>query len=110
MGRVGQEVKKNNLRSKDDVWTVVLSESPWTANRRSPRFSLSIEISRLTRAGLPNPYRKTKFSGANGDISCSADHKHDWRPYPVDLYCTWSGLRRAGLVEEVRDPYSVSSG
>ena len=35
LGRVGQEVKKNNLRSKDDVWTVVLSESPWTANRRS---------------------------------------------------------------------------
>ena len=36
LGRVGQEVKKNNLRSKDDVWTVVFSESPWTANRRSP--------------------------------------------------------------------------
>ena len=36
LGRVGQEVKKNNLRSKDDVWTVVLSESPWTANRHSP--------------------------------------------------------------------------
>ena len=35
LGRVGQQVKKNNLRSKDDVWTVVLSESPWTANRRS---------------------------------------------------------------------------
>ena len=35
LGRVGQEVKKNNLRSKNDVWTVVLSESPWTANRRS---------------------------------------------------------------------------
>ena len=33
MGRVG----KNNIRSKDDVWTVVLSESPWTANRRSPQ-------------------------------------------------------------------------
>ena len=37
LGRVGQEVKKYNLRSKDDVWTVVLSESPWTANRRSPK-------------------------------------------------------------------------
>ena len=28
--------QKNNLRTKDDIWTVVLSESPWTANRRSP--------------------------------------------------------------------------
>ena len=37
LGRVGQKVKKNNLRSRDDVWTVVLSESPWTANRRSPQ-------------------------------------------------------------------------
>ena len=39
MGRVGsgwpRGEKKINLRSKDDVWTVVLSESPWTANRRS---------------------------------------------------------------------------
>ena len=38
MGRVGSgwpRGKKKNLRSKDDVWTVVFSESPWTANRRS---------------------------------------------------------------------------
>ena len=35
LGRVSQEAKKNNLRSKDDVWTVVLSKSPRTANRRS---------------------------------------------------------------------------
>ena len=32
---LAKRLKKNNLRSKDDVWTVVLSESPWTANRRS---------------------------------------------------------------------------
>ena len=40
MGRVGSGWprcrRKKNLRSKDDVWTVVLSKSPWTANRRSP--------------------------------------------------------------------------
>ena len=33
--------------------------------------------------------RETKFSGANGDeefFPCSADHEHDWQPYPVDLY------------------------
>ena len=44
LGRVGQEVKKNNLRSKYDVWTVVLSESPWTANRRSPDCPMSTKI------------------------------------------------------------------
>ena len=44
LGRVGQEVKKNNLRSKDDVWTVVLSESPWTANRRSPHLWDCVEV------------------------------------------------------------------
>ena len=44
MGRVGQEVKKNNLRSKDDVWTVVLSESPWTANRRSQQNVLAVGL------------------------------------------------------------------
>ena len=38
----------------------------------------------------------TKFSGANGDregnvhFPCSADHEHDWQPYPVDLYSFFS--------------------
>ena len=41
--------------------------------------------------GLPDPSRDTKFSGANGDremfrFSCSANHKQDWQPYPVDPY------------------------
>ena len=41
--------------------------------------------------GLPNPSRETKFSGANGGTGkvhfpCSADHKQDWQPYPVDPY------------------------
>ena len=34
----------------------------------STRFSLSVEMSRLTRDGiLPNPSRETKFSGVNAD-------------------------------------------
>ena len=47
-------------------------------------------MSRLTRDGLPNSARETKFSGANGDrqgnipFPCSADHEQDWQPYPVD--------------------------
>ena len=30
-------------------------------------FSVSMEMSKLTRAGLPNPSRETKFSSANAD-------------------------------------------
>ena len=45
--------------------------------------------------GLPNPSRKTKFSGANGvreefifpvNSYLVADNEHDWQPYPVDPY------------------------
>ena len=42
--------------------------------------------------GLPNPYRETKFSGANGDREQFivpvqlADHEKDWQPNPVDSY------------------------
>ena len=36
-------------------------------NPVSTRFSLSMEMSRLVRTGLPNPSRETKFSGANAD-------------------------------------------
>ena len=42
--------------------------------------------------GLPNPYRETKFSGANGDREQFivpvqlADHEQDWQPNPVDSY------------------------
>ena len=40
---------------------------------------------------LPNPFRETNFSVANGDreifiFSCSAGHDQDWQPYPVDPY------------------------
>ena len=55
-----------------------------------------MEISRLTRdgTGLPNPSREANFSGANADrekmyqvdVSFSADHEQDWKPYPVDPY------------------------
>ena len=31
------------------------------------RFSLGMEMSRLTRDGTTEPVRETKFSGANGD-------------------------------------------
>ena len=52
----------------------------------------SMEMSRLTRQmGLPNPFRETKFTGANGDREYFifsvqlADHEQDWQPCPVAM-------------------------
>ena len=50
-----------------------------------------MEMSRLTRNGLPNLPRETKFSRANADreilkFSSSADYVQDWQPYPVAVY------------------------
>ena len=52
-------------------------------------FSLSMEMSRLTRDG--NPSRETEFSDAyagkgNIHFPCVADHVQDWQPYPADPY------------------------
>ena len=57
----------------------------------STRFSLSMEMSRLTRDGTPEPisrdqiFRREREQGSI-DIPCSADHEQDWQPYPVDPY------------------------
>ena len=70
----------------------------WTPPRNSggipkvsTRFSLSMEMSRLTRGtGLPNPWRDQilRHERGKGNIhfSCSVDHVQDWQPYPVDPF------------------------
>ena len=55
----------------------------------SARFSLSIEISRLTRDGTAEHVPRDQIlrrERGQGDIHfpCSADHEQDWQPYPVD--------------------------
>ena len=61
---------------------------PWV----STRFSLSIEMSRLTRNGTAEPVlrdqilRRERGQG-NDYFPCSVDHAQDWQPYPVDPYC-----------------------
>ena len=59
----------------------------------STRFSLSIEMSRLTRDETAEPVsrdqilRHERGRGNNIHFSCSADHVQDWQPYyPVDPY------------------------
>ena len=57
----------------------------------STRFSLSIEMRRLTRDGTAEPVlrdqipRRERGQGKN-HFPCSADHEQDWQPYPVDPY------------------------
>ena len=57
----------------------------------STRFSLSMEISRLTRDGTAEPVSRDQIlrhARGQGNIHfpCSADHEEDWQPFPVDPY------------------------
>ena len=58
-------------------------------SRKSTRFSLSMEMSRLTRDGTAEPISRDQIlrhARGQGNINfpCSADHEQDWQPYPVD--------------------------
>ena len=60
-------------------------------NPGSAIFSLSMEMSRLTRDGTAEPVsrgpilRRERGQG-NIHFPCSADHEQDWQPCPVDPY------------------------
>ena len=76
----------------------------------STRFSLSMEISRLTRDGTAKPvsqdqiFRRKRGEGKK-HFPCSADHEQDWQPCPVDPYscccccccCCVLRINRSGL-------------
>ena len=60
-------------------------------NPVSTRFSLSMEMSRLTRDGTAEPVSRDQIlrherGQENVHFSCSANHVQDWQPYPVDSY------------------------
>ena len=60
-------------------------------NPVSTRFSLSMEMSRLTREETAEPVSRDQIlrhARGQGNIHfpCSADHEQDWQPYPVDPY------------------------
>ena len=57
----------------------------------STRFSLSMEMSRLTWDGTAEPVSRDQVlrharGQGNVHFPCSADHEQDWQPYPVDPY------------------------
>ena len=50
-----------------------------------------MEMSRLTRGGTVEPVSRDQTlkrvrGQRNNHFLCSADHKQDWQPYPVDPY------------------------
>ena len=60
-------------------------------NSASTRFSLSMEMSRLTRDGTAEPVSRDQIlrrerRQRNIDFPCLADHEQEWQPYPVDPY------------------------
>ena len=61
-------------------------------NPVSTRFSLSMEMSRLTRDGIAEAISRDQILGrergqGNVHFPRSADHEQDWQPYPpVDPY------------------------
>ena len=70
--------------------TAELGRNPVSKHRR---FSLSMEMSRLTRDGTAEPVSRDQIlrharGQGNVHFPCSADHEQDWQPYPVD----WSIL------------------
>ena len=65
-------------------------EEPRISKHR--RFSLNMEMSRLTRDGTAEPVSRDRIlrherGQGNIHFRCSADHVQDWQPsYPVDPY------------------------
>ena len=62
----------------------------------STRFSLSMEMSKLTRDGTAEPVSRDQIlrrerEQGNINFPCSADHEQDWQPYPVDPYSCYMG-------------------
>ena len=60
-------------------------------SKYSTRFSASMEMRRLTRDGTAEPISRDQIlrhvrGQGNIHFLCSADHKQDWQPYPVDPY------------------------
>ena len=60
-------------------------------DRHPIRFSLSMEMSRLTRDGTAEPVSRDQIlrharGQGNIHVPCSADLEQDWQPYLVDPY------------------------
>ena len=73
------------------IYTLLYIITLITVHTKQHIFSLSMEMSRLTRDGTAEPVSRGQIprrERGQGDIHfpCSADHVQDWQPYPVDPY------------------------
>ena len=73
------------------MFFIVLAHIPAETGRNpvSTRFSLSMNMSRLTLDGTAEPVSgdhilRREQGQRNIHIPCSTDHEQDWQPYPVD--------------------------
>ena len=80
-------------------WRMAVQINKWTPPRKSggipqkvsTRFSLSMEMRRLTRDGTAEPVSRDQIvrrerGQGNIHFPCSADHEQNWQPHPVDPY------------------------
>ena len=70
----------------------------------STRFSLSVEMSKLTRDGTAEPVSRDQIlrrEREKGDINfpCSADHEQDWQLYVMTVH-TYEYLISVGMENE----------
>ena len=82
-------------------WRMAVYINKWAPPRNSggipyvsTRFSLSMEMSRLTRDGTAKPISRDQIlrrerGQGNSHCPCSADQEQDWRPYPVVPYSSY---------------------
>ena len=73
------------------VFMLSLNPRPFVESSFDTRFSLSMEMSRLTRDGTAEPVLsdqilRREHGQGNIHFSYSAHHEQDWQPYPVDPY------------------------
>ena len=74
-------------------------------------------MSRLTRNGTAESVSRNKFlrrerGQRKKKIPCSADHKQDWRPYPVDLYYAGSPdhtIHTVGCIDSTKQEQGLST-
>ena len=67
---------------------VVERETTKKITRASTRFSLGVDYERADagRSHLATPNSQARTGTGKNNVPCSADHKQDWQPYPIDPY------------------------
>ena len=90
-------------------------QNGWEENTHThtTRFSLSMEMSRLTRHGTVSRDQILRRERGQGNIffHCSAGHEQDWQSYLVDLYschmCTSTKFKNRHVITNGSNPLII---